>query len=78
MNKIVKAITSGLIAHVSKGCKETIQVANYDDLEINLKNATVPKLLSLSRQYINYSKMNTPQLENVPSLYIQYLQTNLG
>lgn len=59
------------------GAKGDIKVPGHEDLTLNITNVTVQKIIILTRQYITYSKMHTPEIQEVPKLYIQYLKTNL-
>lgn len=78
MNKKVTAITSSLLPLVKKGCKEEVKVPNYEHLTINLNGVDTQKLITLSRQYLTYSKMHTPSIEEVPQLFIQFLISNVN
>lgn len=55
-----------------------IKLAGSDGLTIDISNVTTQKIMLLRRQYLTYSKMNTPEVSKVPHLYIQYLKASLG
>lgn len=78
LNKVVKEITDKIIKYVKSGGKGVIVIPGYDDLSIDVTNITIQKLVVLSRQYLTYSKMHAPDIQQVPQLYIQYLRTNLS
>lgn len=59
------------------GAKGEIKVPGYENLTLNITDVTVQKIIILSRQYITYSKMHPPDINEVPKLFIQYLKTNL-
>lgn len=74
----MKEITDKIIKYVKSGGKGVIVIPGYDDLSIDVTNITIQKLVVLSRQYLTYSKMHAPDIQQVPQLYIQYLRTNLS
>lgn len=78
MNKKVKEITSALIQLVQKGQRKEVEIPGYSPLCINLRNVEMKQLITLSRQYLTYAKMHTPDIENVPQLYIQFLKSQLN
>ncbi|KAI4467195.1 hypothetical protein MML48_2g00005228 [Holotrichia oblita] len=78
LNRIVKDMTDKLIQHIKNGDRGQIHIAGYKDLSIDVTNITIQKLVILSRQYLTYSKMHAPEINQVPQLYIQYLRANLN
>ncbi|XP_017785166.1 PREDICTED: protein KTI12 homolog [Nicrophorus vespilloides] len=78
MNKIIKEITMAIVTLINSGCLNEVSIPGRPELTLDLTHATVPKVISLSRQYLNYSKINTPDIKVVPQLYVQYLKTNLN
>lgn len=77
LNKITKDISNEITSLISIGAKGEIKVPGCDNLTLNITGLTIQKLVILTRQYITYSKMHTPDIEKVPQLYIQYLKTNI-
>lgn len=71
-------MTDKLIKHIKDGDRGQIHIAGYRDLSIDVTNITIQKLVILSRQYLTYSKMHAPDINQVPQLYIQYLRANLN
>ncbi|KAK9694648.1 Chromatin associated protein KTI12 [Popillia japonica] len=78
LNRVVKDVTDKLIKHIKDGDRGQIHIAGYRDLSIDVTNITIQKLVILSRQYLTYSKMHAPDINQVPQLYIQYLRANLN
>lgn len=78
MNRVTKEITTSLIGFLQKGMKKEVEVPGYEDLKINLKNVSIQRLVALNRQYLTYSKMHQPAIEDVPQLYVQFLKSHLG
>lgn len=55
---------------------------NYDikipNSSVNLKRATVPsKLAILRRQFITFSKMQQNEVNQIATLFVQYLNNNI-
>lgn len=59
------------------GAVGTVKIPGYDDLSVDVTNATVQQLMMLRRQYITYSKMHAPNPEQIPLLYVQYLSSSI-
>lgn len=59
------------------GATGVIKVPGFEDLSIDITNATVQQLMVCRRQYITYSKMHAPDTQQIPQLFVQYLATTL-
>lgn len=77
LNKIIKDINTEIIALINIGAKGEVKIPKYEYLSLNISNVTVQKIIILTRQYITYSKMHTPNIQDVPQLYMQYLKSNV-
>lgn len=77
LDKITNDLTKQLIAAKKLKANE-FKVPGQENQVINISDATVSQLNNLRRQYITYSKMHTPDISNILTLYVQYLKTNLA
>ncbi|CAG9770942.1 unnamed protein product [Ceutorhynchus assimilis] len=75
LDSMTKTITDELIKAKKSG-QEEFKVSG-SNVAINISVMSVPQLMQLRRQYLIYSKMNTPDLDKVPELFVQYLRTSL-
>lgn len=60
------------------GSTGLVKLPEFDDLKVDVTNASIPQLMNLRRQYITYSKMHPPNPQNIPQLFVQYLSTSLN
>ena len=72
LDRITKEITDKIIE-----VKNSSNLSDSEKFGINVSDVSVQQIMSLRRQYITYSKMHTPDVENIPDLFIQYLRTSL-
>lgn len=77
LDQTTKQILDGIIKMKKMGVVGTVKVPGFEDLTIDITNASIQQLMGLRRQYITYSKMHAPDPQNVPQLFIQFLSTSL-
>ncbi|KAF2903105.1 hypothetical protein ILUMI_03079 [Ignelater luminosus] len=78
LDKITKEITDEIIKAKSKGAVGEFQVPGYDNLTIDISSITKAQLIIARRQYLVYSKMHAPAVNQIPQLYIQFLKTSIS
>lgn len=77
LDQVTKKIVDDLIKLKVSGETGLVQIPGQEDLEININAVEKQQLMALRRQYLTYSKMNTPDPKNIPKLFVQYLLTSL-
>ncbi|XP_019876502.1 protein KTI12 homolog [Aethina tumida] len=75
LDQITKKIADELVEAIKRGADGPVCISGHEDLSIDVSRMTIPQLMNLRRQYITYSKMNTPDPKNAPTLFVQYLST---
>lgn len=76
LDRITNEVTQHLIS-AKKLRQNDVKIPGQTGMSVNISDATVAQLNMLRRQYITYSKLNTPEVDRILPLYIQYLKTNL-
>ncbi|XP_050301320.1 protein KTI12 homolog [Anthonomus grandis grandis] len=77
LDRITKGITDELINAKKSGKEGPIITPGGKEIHIDISEVTIPQIMLLRRQYITYSKMHTPDVEKIPDLFVQYLNTSL-
>lgn len=78
LDQVTKKIVDNLIQMKRLGVSGMVKVPEFNNLEVNVTNASIPQLMNLRRQYITYSKMHPPNPAEIPLLFVQYLSTSLN
>ncbi|XP_018326124.1 protein KTI12 homolog [Agrilus planipennis] len=77
LDKITKDITDIIMQRKNMGIEGEIIIPGYKDLSIDISNVNLTKLMLLRRQYITYCKSHTPEISQIPNLFLHYLKTSL-
>lgn len=75
---MTKEITDEILRVKRMGVAGEISLSGYEGLRIDVTHITAQKLMLMRRQYLNYSKMHTPETGTIPQLYIQFLNASLS
>lgn len=75
---MTKEITDEILRAKRLGVSGEITLAGPDGLQIDVTNVTAQRLMLLRRQYLNYSKMHTPETGKILQLYVQFLKVSLA
>lgn len=76
LDQITKNIVDKILELKNSGDTGIVYIPGYESLFIDITDINVQQLIRLRRQYLTYSKMHTPNIEDIPRLFLQYL-TNL-
>lgn len=68
-------ILQEVIAAKQLGVENNIKIAKYN--VVLQTSGSVPQLTKLRRQFLTYSKMQQIETDQIPSLFIQYLNKSL-
>ncbi|XP_032453073.1 protein KTI12 homolog isoform X3 [Nasonia vitripennis] len=75
MDRITQEIVNEVIAAKQLGIENNIKIAKYN--VVLQTSGSVPQLTKLRRQFLTYSKMQQIETDQIPSLFIQYLNKSL-
>lgn len=76
LDQITKKILDDLVSAKNNG-KEEININGNSSLNVDISNVSVGQLINLRRQYITYSKLNAPDPNKIPDLFVQFLTAAL-
>lgn len=77
LDQVTKKIVDYLIEAKNSGKSGLVNIPGQESLSVDVSNITAHQLMNLRRQYLKFSKMNTPDSKNIPTLFVQYLSTSL-
>ncbi|KAK9884020.1 hypothetical protein WA026_004955 [Henosepilachna vigintioctopunctata] len=77
LDQITKKIMNSIIEVKRSHPVGKVSIPGYEDLQLDVSRVSIPQLNRLRRQYITYSKLNTPNPSQIAPLFIQYLNVSL-